>query len=133
MFLYCRYEKGTTITGSVTIAEPPRRRMIRSALSDLKNAANFSSVHKAIEKLAESTQEMTPDDFVDTLKSFINNNQINWICGDEDIKKYYLETFKKYGHILPDELYNDFVIKMGLDKSLIGQTKHIEFDDDIMF
>ncbi len=126
-------KKYTTITGSVTIAESPRRIIIRSVLSDLRNAANFSSVHKAIEKLTELTQEMTPDDFVDTLKSFVNNNQINWICGDEDIKKYYLETFKKYEHILPDELYNDFVIKMGLDKSLIKQTKHIEFNDDIMF
>lgn len=117
------------ISGKVTIKESPQRAFIRSILSELRNAHNFKQVHEALSNITNNVNNMNPDDFIDTMISATDNNQIYWICEDPDVKDYYAKTFSEYGWLLPDDVYNDFVIKMGLDKSLIKQPKRPENDD----
>ena len=123
--------KTTNIAGQVSIIESPVRKAIRDQLTALRNAGNFTAVHEAISHINGLKNKMTDEDFIDTLISATNNNQIYWIREDQDIQEYYDEVFRKYGNKLSDEDYNKYIAVMGLDKSLIRQPRSII--DDLPF
>lgn len=115
--------KATNISGRVSIIESPIRKAIRDQLTALRNAGNFAAVHEAIKQINKLKSKMVKEDFMDTLISATNNNQIHWIREDSDIQEYYNEAFCRYGKELSDDDYNKYVVAMDLDKSLIRQPK----------
>ena len=81
--------KTANISGQVSIVESPIRKAIRDQLTTLRNAGNFATAHEAIKRINELKKNMAYEDFIDTLISAANNNQIYWIREDPDIQEYY--------------------------------------------
>lgn len=65
-------------------------------MSRLSKAGTFSTTHIYIEKLDSIFDDLTFEDAVVIFQAMIDNEQINWISNDADVKQFYEKLFEKY-------------------------------------
>lgn len=101
---------------SATIKPLSQERLaIQTLLTDFRNTGSFAETHGLIPKLESvaKSSKLTDDDYMDILASTVQNSQIAWLLGDEDVRGFILPIFKKYGNRLDVESYN--IIAPGLE------------------
>jgi hypothetical protein len=74
------------------------------AISRLAKSGNFARTHRQIEKLGEMFDQLTYEDAVILLQAMIDNSQINWIAGDDDVKEFYTKLYRKFWTKTPAEM-----------------------------
>lgn len=106
---------------------PRERQATQALLKDFRNTGSFAETHSLIPKLEHvaKSNKFTDDDYVDILVSTVQNSQISWLLGDEDVRGFILPIFKKYGNRLDIESYN--IIAPGLE--LESKTPEPDFHD----
>lgn len=62
----------------------------------LAKARSFSTTHLYIEKLEGIFNDLTLEDALRLFQALIENDQINWISGDEDVKDFFLKLYEKF-------------------------------------
>ena len=65
-------------------------------ISKLSKSGSFSTTHLYIEKLGSIFDDLTFEDAVVIFQAMIDNEQINWIAGDDDVKNFYEKLFEKF-------------------------------------
>jgi hypothetical protein len=125
--------RSATVQGTARItSEPQDRQVIKGLLTGFRNTANFTSTHSLVGKLsaAATANKLTADDYLDILTSTAQNNQINWLLGDDDVREFILPIFKRYGERLNAEQYNTIAHRLGIESlraTLL--TPDIDFDE----
>lgn len=105
------------------------RLAIQALLTDFRNTGSFTETHSLIPKLegVAKSNKLTDDDYMDILASTVQNNQIAWLLGDEDVRGFILPIFTKYGDRLDTESYN--MIAPGLElESKTPEPEAIDYD-----
>lgn len=74
------------------------------AISRLVKSGNFARTHAQVDKLHEMFEQLTYEDAIILFQAMIDNNQINWIATDEDVKSFYSKLWKKFWVKTPAEL-----------------------------
>lgn len=113
--------------------EIPQLTEARRLLSGLRNSGNFITTHKIIADLQSYMQFLTDEDYIDILLSTLNNSQIMWLTGDEDVKNFIKPIFDKYKDTLNIEQYNDFVNRTGWEGYRIKEPVTLDQANDIPF
>jgi hypothetical protein len=106
------------------------RLSIQALLTDFRNTGSFAETHGLIPKLEKvvKSNKFTDDDYMDILASIVQNNQIAWLLGDEDVRGFILPIFTKYGDRLDIESYN--IIAPGLDlESKTPEPELIDYEE----
>ena len=103
------------------------RLSIQTLLTDFRNSGTFATTHALVVKVAKlvKANKLTDSDYMDILESTTENNQINWLLGDSDVRDFALPIFKKYGNQLNADQYNIIASGLGLEA-----RKSQPFDDE---
>lgn len=118
---------------SIKKIELPQLTEARQLLTDLRNSGNFATTHSIIADLQPYVKFLNDEDFIDILLSTLNNSQIMWLTGDEDVKNFIKPIFDKYKDFLNIEQYNDFVNRTGWEGYRIKEPVAIDQTNDIPF
>ncbi|MCK0129493.1 PIN domain-containing protein [Erythrobacter sp. F6033] len=73
-------------------------------VSRLAKTRSFSTTHTYVEKLQGIFDDLTLEDAVRLFQAMIENEQINWISEDEDVKEFFLKLYDKFGYETSGEL-----------------------------
>jgi hypothetical protein len=106
------------------------RLAIQALLTDFRNTGSFAETHGLIPKLKSmaKSNKLTDDGYMDILASTVQNSQIAWLLGDEDVRSFILPIFTKYGDRLDTESYN--VIAPGLElESKTPEPELIDYEE----
>jgi hypothetical protein len=114
--------------------QPPEKVALTQDAQSAKNAAidslvkswNFASTHAAIKALALYKNDFTEDEVNILLRAALENNQIRWIIGDEDVSEFYLNLFTEYLGEVDNELLVDIIELLGL----VGEDPESDLPDE---
>ena len=104
------------------------RLSIQALLNDFRNSSTFAATHVFVADVAAlaSQNKLTDSDYVDILESTAENNQINWLLGDSDVRDVILPIFKEYGNRLSVEQYNIVAPGLGLETKKVHPYDEME-------
>jgi hypothetical protein len=75
-----------------------------AAVMNLVNSGSFASTHVAIAELKPYMALLTPSDVETLLRAALDNSQIKWIAGDEDVREFFETIWTKHGDNVDPEL-----------------------------
>ena len=106
---------GKGVAGSVNKLNLPTadRISVIALLSDFRNSSSFAATHLLVSKLNGNLNKLSSDDMVDVLVSTAQNNQINWLLQDDDVKGFIQPIFEKYKDQLNAGQYNTIAQGLG--------------------
>ncbi len=67
-----------------------------ASINKLTNSGNFSTTHEAIAELSVIKNDLNQDDALQIFRSAIDNNQVGWIIGDDDVQEFYKNLYAKF-------------------------------------
>jgi hypothetical protein len=116
-------------TGSVKPLSQERLN-IQELLTDFRNTGTFTTTHALVPKIVklQKNNKLIASDYTDILEATAENNQINWLLGDEDVREFILPIFKEYAGRLNTEQYNTIASGLGLETRKV-QPFDNEYDE----
>lgn len=63
-------------------------------ITDLVNSPNFTATHRTIAKLSPRIQDFSEAQVAAIVSAFLENNQITWICTDQDVRGFVKDLIK---------------------------------------
>ena len=89
-----------------------------TALKNLEKSGSYIKTHKQIAILGEIFEKLEKSDAIRALEAFVDNNQINWLAFDEDVKDFYTKLFDRFYPETPADL----------DKKLVEAAPYFEVE-----
>lgn len=70
------------------VGKSEQTKNIESLIEQLSQSGNFATTHTIIEKLMNLQESFEIRHFKQALRACLSNNQVHWIAGDADVKKF---------------------------------------------
>lgn len=83
-----------------------------SKIDELCYSGGFDTTHSSIATLESYMSYFSDDEIIRILEATRDNNQINWIIGDDDVKQFIGTLYEKKKDILPPDLEIDIKMKL---------------------
>lgn len=106
-------------------ASPKISKKLDDLVKGLCNSSSFNATHSCISAIKDSGGKITSEQGMALLKAAANNQQINWILIDEDVKGFILPIFNQYQELLDEHDYRAIVDAAGLPNDRVDEFGNV--------
>lgn len=97
--------------------DPALSAQIQEAIGYLENSGSFATTHAAIGNLEQYVDLLDPDDAALLFNAAIDNSQVRWVLGDDDVNNFYLKLTSRFLGAVDPALADQVVDLMDLAPS----------------